>query len=68
MSELEVVSAMRLLWERMKTVVEPSGAAPLARLLKTKQDVRDKRIGAILSGGNVDLDELFATLARLIGS
>jgi threo-3-hydroxy-L-aspartate ammonia-lyase len=52
-SEAEIVAAMRWLWERMKLVVEPSGAVALAALLA--MDARDARVGVILSGGNVDL-------------
>lgn len=57
-SEEAIVAAMRLLWSVLKTVVEPSGAVPLAALLENKIDVRGKRVGIILSGGNVDLDRL----------
>ena len=44
--------------ERMKIIVEPSSAVPLGTLLEKKIDVKDKTIGIILSGGNVDLDKL----------
>ena len=44
--------------ERMKIVVEPSGAVPLAAILEKKMDVEGKRVGLILSGGNVDLNSL----------
>jgi threonine dehydratase len=57
-SEEEIITAMRLLWERMKLVVEPSGAVPLAAILKEKDRLQGKRIGIILSGGNVDLAKL----------
>lgn len=53
-----VVRAMRLIWERMKIVVEPSAAIALAAILDRRDAVRGKRIGVILSGGNVDLDRL----------
>lgn len=53
-----IVRAMRWIWERMKLVVEPSGAVPLAALLEGKLDVAGKKVGVILSGGNVDLDSL----------
>jgi threonine dehydratase len=49
---------MRLLWERMKQLVEPSSATVLAALLKHRERFRGQRIGAVLSGGNVDLDAL----------
>ena len=63
-SESEIVNAMRFLWERMKLVVEPSGAVPLAGLFKLvegelKDLYRDKSIGIIISGGNIDLSEFF---------
>jgi threonine dehydratase len=57
-SEESIINAMRLIWERMKILVEPSSAVPLAALIEGKADVSNKRIGIILSGGNVDLDEL----------
>ncbi len=57
-SEESIVRAMRLLWERAKLVVEPSGAVPLAALLEDPGDLRGRRLGVILSGGNVDLDRL----------
>lgn len=56
--EKEIIEAMRLLWERMKIVVEPSGAVALAALLKEKEKFRGKKSGIILSGGNVDLEKL----------
>jgi threonine dehydratase len=57
-SEEAIVRAMRLIWERMKIIVEPSCAVPLAALLERKLDVAGKKVGIILSGGNVDLDRL----------
>lgn len=57
-SEESIVEAMRLLWERMKIVVEPSGAVPLAGILEKKIDASGMRVGLILSGGNVDLAKL----------
>ena len=57
-SEEAIVRAMRMTWERMKTVVEPSAAVPLACLLERSLDVHDAAVGIILSGGNVDLDRL----------
>lgn len=61
-SEKEIVDAMRLLWERMKLVVEPSGAVPLAGLFKVKDELNDKRVGVIISGGNIDLTGFFSKL------
>lgn len=57
-SEESIVEAMRLVWERMKLVIEPSAAVPLAALLENKGAFRNLRIGIILSGGNVDLGNL----------
>jgi threonine dehydratase len=54
----QIVSAMRLIWERMKIIVEPSCAVPFAALLKEKERFEGKRVGIILSGGNVDLGKL----------
>jgi threonine dehydratase len=56
--EESIVAAMRLVWERMKLVVEPSAAVPLAALLEGKIPVTGKRVGVVLSGGNVDLGSL----------
>lgn len=56
--EEAIVSAMRLVWERMKVVIEPSAAVPLAAILEGKLDVRGARAAIIFSGGNVDLDTL----------
>jgi threonine dehydratase len=57
-SESEIISAMRFVWERMKIVIEPSSAVPVAAVLFQKMDVHNKHIGIIISGGNVDLARL----------
>jgi len=57
-TESSIIEAMRMIWERMKIIVEPSGAVPLAALVEKKIDFTGKRIGIILSGGNVDLNKL----------
>jgi threonine dehydratase len=57
-SEESIVRAMRLVWERMKVVIEPSAAVPLAALLEGGLEARGKRVAVIFSGGNVDLDAL----------
>jgi len=54
----EIVEAMRLIWERMKIIIEPSCAVPLAALIKEKEKLRGRRVGMILTGGNVDLSRL----------
>jgi threonine dehydratase len=53
-----IVTAMKLIWERMKIVVEPSAAVPLAAIMSARDRFPGRRIGVILSGGNVDLDRL----------
>lgn len=58
-SEQSIIDAMRLIWERMKIIIEPSSALPLAALLQNKVDTKiHRRIGIILSGGNVELTNL----------
>ncbi len=57
-SEEGIARAMRMTWERMKIIIEPSSAVPLACLLERTLDVAGKRVGIILTGGNVDLDTL----------
>lgn len=56
--EETIISAMRMIWERMKIIVEPSAAVPLAVVLENKKKFLGKRVGLILSGGNVDLNKL----------
>ena len=62
-SDAQLLEAMRFIWERMKLVVEPTGALAAAGVLSGAIDVRDKRVGIILSGGNVDLKALAGLLA-----
>jgi threonine dehydratase len=57
-SEDEIVEAMKLTWQRLKIVMEPSCAVPLAVILKNQDVFRGRRIGVIVTGGNVDLDRL----------
>ena len=57
-SELGILRAMRMIFERMKQVVEPSSSVPLACILERAVDVRGLRVGIIVTGGNVDLDKL----------
>ena len=49
---------MRLIWERLKVVCEPSCSVPLAALLKNKEKYKDKKVGIVLTGGNVDVRKL----------
>lgn len=57
-TEQQIVEAMKLVWERMKIVIEPSSAVALAALLNRKEEIKNKKIGVIISGGNVDLSNL----------
>lgn len=57
-TEDAIVDAMRLTWERMKIIVEPSGAVPLAAIQSRRAEISGRRIGVIVSGGNVDLGKL----------
>lgn len=57
-SEQEIIDALKLIWTRLKIVVEPSSAVPLAAVLKNKNLFTNQRIGIIVSGGNVDLENL----------
>ncbi|MFM1863399.1 MAG: hypothetical protein RLZ26_1921 [Pseudomonadota bacterium] len=57
-TEQEIIDAMKLTWARMKIVIEPSCAVPLATILKNPEVFRGKRVGVIITGGNVDLDKL----------
>ena len=57
-TDAEIMAALRLVWERMKIIIEPSCAVPLAALLKEKEKYNGLKVGIILSGGNVDLGKL----------
>lgn len=57
-TEEEIIDAMKLTWKRMKIVMEASSAVPLATILKNKEHFAGKRVGVIITGGNVDLDKL----------
>ncbi|HTA82277.1 MAG TPA: pyridoxal-phosphate dependent enzyme [Bacteroidia bacterium] len=57
-TEEEIIAAMRLVWERMKIIIEPSSAVPVAAAIKSKDRFASKRIGIVISGGNVDLKKL----------
>jgi len=57
-SEQEIADAMKLIWKRLKIVMEPSSAVPLATILKNKHIFAGQRVGIIITGGNVDLDKL----------
>jgi threonine dehydratase len=57
-TEEEIIDAMKLTWQRMKIVMEASCAVPLATILKNREVFAGKRVGVIITGGNVDLDKL----------
>ncbi len=67
-TEKQILEAMKFLWERMKLVVEPSGAVPLAGLRFGDLNVKNKRVGLIISGGNIDLTAFFKLLRQQIQS
>lgn len=56
--EESIIKAMRLIWERMKIIIEPSSAVPLAAILEQNIEVKNKTVVIVLSGGNLDLDRL----------
>jgi threonine dehydratase len=64
-ADRDIVVAMRFLWERMKLVVEPTGALGLAAALAGKVDVSGRTVGVIVSGGNVDIAEAAALIGRV---
>ena len=57
-SEQEIIDAMKLTWKHLRVVMEPSSAVPLAAVLKNPEAFKGKRVGLIITGGNVDLDKL----------
>jgi threonine dehydratase len=65
-TEEEIVDAMQFQWERMKLVVEPSGSVSLAGVLSKQYDLKGKRIGIMISGGNIDLTDFFLALKKSI--
>ena len=63
-SDVEVIAAMKFAMDYLNLVVEPSGAVALAAVMSGKINVKNKKVGLILSGGNVDMDDLLALLQR----
>ena len=66
-TEEQIIDAMKFYWERMKLIVEPSGAVPLAGLMSGNIEsplIKNKKIGIIISGGNIDLSDFFSTLKK----
>ena len=58
----EIKKAMKLVWERMKIVIEPSSAVPLAAAIKNKENLAFQKVGIILSGGNIDVERLLSCM------
>ncbi len=67
-SEAQILTALRTIWDRMKIVIEPSSAVAVAPLLRRKVDAEGKRVGVILSRGNVDLSCFFSDLEAQTGA
>jgi threonine dehydratase len=63
-SDKEIIAATKLIWEKLKMIVEPSGAVSLASALKAKQKLQGKRVGVIFSGGNVDLKKILELITN----
>jgi threonine dehydratase len=63
-SDNEIIQAMRLIWERLKLIVEPSGAVALAAVMKKGEMFKGKKVGIIFSGGNVDLEKVLGMMTR----
>jgi threonine dehydratase len=62
-SEAEIIDAMRWIWERMKIIIEPSSAVAIAAAMRYKEKLKGKRVGIIVSGGNVDLPVILKAIA-----
>lgn len=58
-SDEDIINAMRVLWQEMRVIVEPSGAVALAAILKNQEKFSGKKVGVIVSGGNIDVQEAF---------
>lgn len=59
-SEEDIVASMKLIWERLKIIAEPSGAVSFAAVLQNKPEFQNKNIGIIISGGNIDVNKYFS--------
>lgn len=63
-TDKEIIAAMRLVWDRLKIIIEPSSAVPLSIVLNSKEKFLGKNVGIIFSGGNVDLEKMCELFAR----
>ena len=61
-TEESIIYAMKIIWERMKIIIEPSAAVTLAAIIENKNIFKGKKTGVVLTGGNVDLANLPFTL------
>jgi threonine dehydratase len=61
-SEQEIIDAMKWIWERMKIIIEPSSAVAVAAVIKYKDQFKGKKVGVIITGGNVDLGAVLKLL------
>ena len=61
----KIIDAMRLIFERMKIIIEPSSATVVAAVIKNLNRYAGKKVGAIISGGNVDFTDYFASLVKV---
>ena len=57
-TEDEIIDSMKLIWQRLKIICEPSCSLPLAGIIKNKDEFKGKKIGVVITGGNIDLDNL----------
>ena len=64
-SEEEIIEAMQFVWERMKIIIEPSSAVPIAAILSGNVPIENKKVGIIISGGNFDLSDFFDEFRKL---
>lgn len=64
-NDKEIISAMKIVWEKLKIIVEPSGVVPFAAIIKRKELFKRKKVGVIFSGGNVDLKRAFQLFESL---
>ena len=64
-SEEEIIEAMQFVWERMKIIIEPSSAVPIAAILSEKVPIENKKVGIIISGGNFNLSDFFDKFRKI---
>ena len=67
-SDEEIIQAMRIIWEQLKIIIEPSSAVPFAAAIKRKERFTNKRVGIIFTGGNVDLEKMLGLFSQVKAS